>query len=187
MEKKHCYWGKTLLSFLVVLFTMPLGHAMMMLMNRLMSPEAVHYAGFLMGLAGFIIVIMGVFVKGDTRQTLFGLFGGLLFLDGMGRVSFSVLCQPLRHSAGDTERGSGHTSRIPHPARYLRTVDDGDDALYLLYTHRLQLHQLVAEVAVWKTQDGDCRPSNDASRIHRNVHGTEHDPLDELSLAHVLL
>ena len=82
MEKKHCYWGKTLLSFLVVLFTMPLGHAMMMLMNRLMSPEAVHYAGFLMGLAGFIIVIMGVFVKGDTRQTLFGLFGGLLFWTG---------------------------------------------------------------------------------------------------------
>ena len=82
MEKKHYYWGKTLLSFLVVLFTMPLGHAMMMLMNRLMSPEAVHYAGFLMGLAGFIIVIMGVFVKGDTRQTLFGLFGGLLFWTG---------------------------------------------------------------------------------------------------------
>lgn len=82
MEKKHCYWGKTLLSFLVVLFTMPLGHAMMMLMNRLMSPEAVHYAGFLIGLAGFIIVIMGVFVKGDTRQTLFGLFGGLLFWTG---------------------------------------------------------------------------------------------------------
>lgn len=82
MEKKHCYWGKTLLSFLVVLFTMPLGHAMMMLMNRLMSPEAVHYAGFLMGLAGFIIVIIGVFVKGDTRQTLCGLFGGLLFWTG---------------------------------------------------------------------------------------------------------
>ena len=82
MANKRYYWGKTILSFLVVLFTMPLGHAMMMLMDKFMEPVAVHYAGFLMGLVGFIIVIWGVFVKGDTKQTLCGLFGGLLFWTG---------------------------------------------------------------------------------------------------------
>ena len=82
MPNKRYYWGKTIISFLVVLFTMPLGHAMMMLMDKFMDPVAVHYAGFLMGLVGFFIVIAGVFVKGDTKQTLFGLFGGLLFWTG---------------------------------------------------------------------------------------------------------
>lgn len=82
MAKNRYYWGKTILSFLVVLFTMPLGHAMMMLMDRLMNPVSVHYAGFLMGLVGLFIVIAGVFVKGDTKQTLCGLFGGLLFWTG---------------------------------------------------------------------------------------------------------
>ena len=82
MMKHTYYWGKTIASFLLVLFTMPLGHALMMIMDRTMSPVAVHYAGFLIGLVGFIIVIAGVFVKGDTKQTLFGLFGGLFFWTG---------------------------------------------------------------------------------------------------------
>lgn len=76
------YWGRTLASFFLVLFTMPLGHALMMMMDRTMAPAAVHYAGFMMGFVGLIIVIVGVFVKGDTRQTLCGLFGGLLFWTG---------------------------------------------------------------------------------------------------------
>lgn len=76
------YWGKTLAAFFLVLFTMPLGHALMMIMDRTMAPVAVHYAGFTMGFVGLVIVIAGVFVKGDTKQTLFGLFGGLLFWTG---------------------------------------------------------------------------------------------------------
>lgn len=46
MAKNRYYWGKTILSFLVVLFTMPLGHAMMMLMDKFMSPVAVHLPAF---------------------------------------------------------------------------------------------------------------------------------------------
>ena len=41
-----------------------------------------HYATFFMGLLGLIMVITGVFAKGDTQQTLWGLFGGLLFWTG---------------------------------------------------------------------------------------------------------
>lgn len=82
MEKSKKYWGKTLVSFLVVLCAMPLGHAFMILMERFLPPVTLHYAAFALGAAGLALVIVGVFVKGDTRQTLFGLFGGLLFWTG---------------------------------------------------------------------------------------------------------
>ena len=75
-------WWKAIASFLVVLLTMPLGHALMMIMEKTMTPVALHYSAFFMGFAGLVIVIAGVFVKGDTKQTFFGLIGGLLFWTG---------------------------------------------------------------------------------------------------------
>ena len=76
------YVKQTLVAFLLVLFAMPLAHAAMILMEKLMSEGSVHVAGFLLGLLGFVLVIIGVFARGDTRQTLWGLFGGLLFWTG---------------------------------------------------------------------------------------------------------
>ena len=81
MQTKR-YWWRTIASFLFVLFMMPLGHASMIIMEHTMSPSAVHIGGFLIGLLGFILVIWGVFVKGDTKQTLFGLIGALFFWTG---------------------------------------------------------------------------------------------------------
>lgn len=75
-------WLKSIVSFLVVLLTMPLGHALMIVMDKTMTPEAVHYSAFFMGLAGLVIVVAGVIVRGDTKQTLCGLLGGLLFWTG---------------------------------------------------------------------------------------------------------
>ena len=68
-----------IISFLIVLFTMPLGHALMIFMEHVLSSTALHYVAFTMGAVGLVMVIIGVFAKGDTRQTLWGLFGGLLF------------------------------------------------------------------------------------------------------------
>ena len=76
------YQGKALASFFLVLFIMPLGHAAMILMEHLMAPGPLHVCAFLLGLAGLLITIAGVFVRGDLRQTLCGLFGGLLFWTG---------------------------------------------------------------------------------------------------------
>lgn len=73
---------KATASFLLVLFAMPLGHAFMIIMEKLLNPASLHYAGFTLGAVGLIMVIIGVFVKGDTKQTLWGLFGGLLFWTG---------------------------------------------------------------------------------------------------------
>lgn len=107
--KRKYHWRKTIVSFLVVLFTMPLGHALMMIMGKFMDPVAVHYAGFLMGLAGLIIVIAGVFVKGDTKQTLFGLFGGLLFWTGW--VEFLFQYYAHRYGAQPEITPEGHVTQ----------------------------------------------------------------------------
>lgn len=80
--KTERYWWKSIASFLLVLFTMPLGHALMIVMEHTMTEAALHYAAFALGAAGMIMVIAGVFADGDTRQTLWGLFGGLLFWTG---------------------------------------------------------------------------------------------------------
>lgn len=61
---------------------MPLGHALMIIMEHTMTETAMHYAAFAMGAVGLAMVVIGVFAKGDTRQTLWGLFGGLLFWTG---------------------------------------------------------------------------------------------------------
>lgn len=76
------YWGKAVGSFFIVLLLMPLGHAMMKIMEGTMPPTALHISAFGMGLIGWVMAIWGIFVKGDTRQTLMGLIGGLLFWTG---------------------------------------------------------------------------------------------------------
>lgn len=76
------YWGRTLVAFLVVLCAMPLGHAMMILMEHFIPGPALHGCAFAMGAVGLGIAITGVFVKGDTKQTILGLVGGLLFWTG---------------------------------------------------------------------------------------------------------
>lgn len=80
--KQKLYWWRSIASFLFVLFMMPLGHALMIIMEHTMSETALHYSAFAMGFVGMLMVIAGVFAKGDTRQTLWGLFGGLLFWTG---------------------------------------------------------------------------------------------------------
>jgi len=78
--KKSILIGLT--SFITVLLAMPIGHALMILMELLMPPTAMHYAAFAMGAVGLVMVIIGIYVKGNTQQTLWGLFGGLLFWTG---------------------------------------------------------------------------------------------------------
>ena len=95
METKSLYPWRTLASFMLVLLSMPLGHAIMIIMENNMSKDAVEVAGFILGFVGLIMVIIGVFAKGDTRQTLWGFIGGLLFWTGWVEFSVYVLCTPL--------------------------------------------------------------------------------------------
>ena len=91
MKKK--YLGKTIGSLLIVLLMMPLGHALMILMEHFLEPTTLHYSAFLMGFVGLVITIAGVFVKGDTRQTCFGLAGALLFWTGWVEFLFAYFAQ----------------------------------------------------------------------------------------------
>jgi len=69
-------------------------------MEKTMTPTALHYAAFAMGGVGLLFAIIGVFAKGDTRQTFWGLFGGLLFWTGWVEFLFKYFAdrfgvQPL--------------------------------------------------------------------------------------------
>jgi len=81
MQKDKKYWIKSILSFLLVLFIMPLGHALMILMEKILLGH-LYGAAFLMGLLGLVLTIWGVFAKTDNKQTLMGLFGGLFIWTG---------------------------------------------------------------------------------------------------------
>jgi len=61
---------------------MPLGHAAMKIMEHTIQPGVLHVCAFLLGFAGLLLTIAGVFAKGSLRQTLYGLFGALLFWTG---------------------------------------------------------------------------------------------------------
>lgn len=77
-------WWKAITSFLVVLFTMPLGHALMIIMEKTMTPEALHYSAFFMGLMGLLIVITGVFKVLKYQTNLFRTYRWSAFLDRLG-------------------------------------------------------------------------------------------------------
>lgn len=68
--KTKTYPGKTIGTLLIVLLLMPLGHALMILMEHYLAPTVLHYSAFAMGFLGLVITIWGVFVKGDTSDRL---------------------------------------------------------------------------------------------------------------------
>ena len=84
---------KGILSFLLVLFLMPLGHGMMIMMEHFLPPTPLHYAAFGMGFVGLLLAVRGVFAEGDTRQTIFGLVGALLFWTGWVEFLFLYYAQ----------------------------------------------------------------------------------------------
>lgn len=122
LTKSPIYPWRTLASFLVVLLLMPLGHAFMILMEHMLSTTALHYCAFAMGALGMVIVIVGVFVSGDTRQTIFGLAGGLLFWTGWVEFLFSYFA--WRFGVHCDLLGSGTVQTISQYADGVATSHD---------------------------------------------------------------
>lgn len=89
----NIYLGKTIGSFLIILLLMPLGHALMAVMEHLLQPTVLHVSAFLMGFVGLVITIVGVFVKGETKQTCFGIVGAMLFWTGWVEFLFAYYAQ----------------------------------------------------------------------------------------------
>ena len=93
---KRRYWWKAIASFLMVLFTMPLGHGLMIIMEHLMSETVLHYSAFVMGAVGMAMVIRQ---RRYAPNTL-GILRRSALLDRLGGISLHVFCQPFRHAAG---------------------------------------------------------------------------------------
>ncbi len=75
-------------AFLIVLFTMPLGHAAMIVMENVFGKENVFFAAAIVGFLGVILLILGIMSKKNTLATLLGLFGGLFVWTGWIEFAF---------------------------------------------------------------------------------------------------
>ncbi|WP_290539840.1 hypothetical protein [Alistipes sp.] len=83
---KPVHWVKATVSIAVTLAAMPLTHILARLLKDGTTGVEQFYAGMGMGLFGLGLVVAGVFVKGDVRQSLLGLFGGMFYW--MGAIDF---------------------------------------------------------------------------------------------------
>lgn len=89
-----------LLGFLTVLLTMPLGHALMIIMEKTFGHEHVYLAAFLLGFAGLLLLILGSRMKSENQGTFAGLFAGLFIWTGWIEFGFVYIAhrynvQPL--------------------------------------------------------------------------------------------
>lgn len=84
--KKRLEWQKAVVSTAVTLIAMPVTHIIARALKNSCVGVEQFYAGMLLGFVGLALVIAGVFVKGDVKQTLLGLFGGMFYW--MGAIDF---------------------------------------------------------------------------------------------------
>lgn len=85
---KHLKKVTGLLGFLTVLLTMPLGHALMIVMEKTFGHEHVYLAAFLLGFAGLLLLVAGSGCKSENKATFAGLFAGLFIWTGWIEFGF---------------------------------------------------------------------------------------------------
>ena len=117
------------------------------------------------GKIGLVMVIIGVFVKGDTRQTLWGLFGGLLFWTGW--VEFLFMYYARRY---------GVQPEIEHGVVVTQPE-------YLILPASFGMWMMTMVMYVFSTKNA----AHDTSHLNRNLHGNQHDAVGFISLVDVLL
>ncbi len=77
-----------IIAFLIVLLTMPLGHALMIVMEKTFGHEHLFQVALGLGFVGFLLLLWGMLVKKALPATLLGLFSGLLVWTGWVEFSF---------------------------------------------------------------------------------------------------
>lgn len=197
MENRR-YWGKTIASFFLVLCTMPLGHALMKVMESTLSVSALHYSAFAMGLAGLAMVIAGVFVKGDTKQTLWGLFGGLLFWTGWVEFLFGYYAS--RYGVQYDLTGTGVISSVTEyldgiavgHSMFINGIDTGDMTVeqlksltgsrpeYLIMPATFGIWVMFMVVYLFNTRSG-CHAYNWLQKV---IFGERRDEIVPRSMSH---
>ncbi len=71
-----------IVAFLTVLLTMPLGHAVMIIMEKSFGHEHVYSAAIALGVAGVLLLIIGSNYTNENKATFAGLFAGLFIWTG---------------------------------------------------------------------------------------------------------
>ncbi len=79
-QKNISYHG--FLAFFIVLFTMPLGHGAMILMEKGFGHTYIYFAATILGFLGLILLIWGILSSNNMKATFLGLFSGLLVWTG---------------------------------------------------------------------------------------------------------
>ncbi|MDP2721157.1 MAG: hypothetical protein Q8O72_00250 [Bacteroidales bacterium] len=77
-----------ILAFIVVLITMPLGHATMIAMDALLGHQYIYLAAGMLGFTGLFLAIWGVVLNKQVPSTFLGLFAGLFIWTGWIEFSF---------------------------------------------------------------------------------------------------
>ncbi len=77
-----------IIAFVIVLLTMPLGHAAMILMEKALGHDFLYWGALILGFIGMIALMAGMLANKDLKATLLGLFGGLLVWTGWIEFAF---------------------------------------------------------------------------------------------------
>jgi hypothetical protein len=82
-------------AFLLVLLSMPLGHAVMVLMDSLLGGKHLYAAAFVLGALGLVLLVIGSLSKNEVRSVLSGLVAGLFIWTGWVEFSFVFIARHL--------------------------------------------------------------------------------------------
>lgn len=77
-----------IIAFFIVLLTMPLGHALMIMMEHVLGHEYIFQAALGLGFLGLLLLLLGMIAPKDAIATLLGLFSGLFVWTGWVEFSF---------------------------------------------------------------------------------------------------
>jgi len=80
---------------MVVLFTMPLGHTTMILMEKIFGSELQYLAAMVVGLIGLAFLWIGTYRKSETTSTWLGFFSGLFIWTGWVEFGFVFFAHHL--------------------------------------------------------------------------------------------
>ena len=186
-RKRH--WLKAFVSIAVTLVAMPLTHILARALKDGTAGVEQFYAGMGMGLFGLLMVIIGVFIKGDVKQTLLGLFGGMFYW--MGAIDFLFMYYANRF--GTQAQLDPVTGEIVSRPEYLILPSTfGFWAmtmmLYLFCTaNGCQFPELVAALVLRQAQEGNRRTPHDTPYQHCRFYGSHYHAVDVLLGADVLL
>ncbi len=77
-----------IIAFVLVLLTMPIGHGLMVLMEKYLGHAHVFEAAMGLGFLGVVLLLWGLIVKKQTGATILGLFAGLFVWTGWIEFAF---------------------------------------------------------------------------------------------------